>query len=218
MRSDQELRKQVEAELEWEPSIDSRQIGVAVVDGIVTLTGTVTTYYEKWKAERATERVDGVRGIANEIEVKVKGTFSDSEIAHAAVESLKWNVLVPASSVKIEVEKGRVTLRGEVKHDYQRRAVERAVRNLPGVRAVSNLIQIEPRVEPRNVKAEIEQALKRQAELDAAGINVDVDGSKVTLRGRVRTWTERHDAEKAAWAAPGVTSVRNELAVEPVAA
>jgi len=217
MKTDSELRREVERELEWEPSVDERRIGVGVVDGIVTLSGEVTSYGEKWRAERAVERVVGVRGIANELEVKLSSERSDADIAHAAVDAMKWNVMVPSDKVTVKVSKGWVTLEGEVRWDYQRRAAERAVRDLPGVRGVSNLVRIKPRVEPEHVKEKIEETFKRTAALDANRITVQAEGSDVTLRGTVRSWVERHEAEKAAWAAPGVTSVHNYITVSAAA-
>ena len=217
MRDDLELKHDVEAELEWDPSVDARQIGVIVKDGIVTLTGEVTSYAQKWNAERAAERVEGVIGIANEIEVKVPGERSDADIAQAAVNALKWNVLVPSERVKVKVDDGWVTLGGEVSYEFERRAAERAVRDLPGVRGISNLIQIKPRVEPRDIKSKIEETFRRQAALDANRVSVQVNGGEVILRGTVHTWAEREQAERAAWAAPGVTSVKNLLAVSAAA-
>jgi osmotically-inducible protein OsmY len=215
MKTDSELRRDVERELEWEPSVDERRIGVAVVDGIVTLTGEVGSYSEKWRAERAVERVAGVRGIANEVEVKSMLQRSDTDIAHMAVEALNSNVLVPADHVQVKVEGGWLTLTGEVEWDYQRRAAERAVRDLPGVLGITNLITIKPRVEPTDVKRKIEETFKREAILDANNITVQVTGDDVTLRGSVRSWAERHEAEKAAWAAPGVKAVHNYITVRP---
>src|SRR5882672_1364181 len=152
MKTDNELRREVERELEWEPSVDERRIGVSVIDGIVTLTGEVGSFGERWRAERAVERVAGVRGIANELEVKLLSERSDADIAKAAADALKWNVMVPSDKITVKVSKGWLTLDGEVRWDYQRRAAERAVRDLPGVRGVSNLVRIKPRVEPENVK------------------------------------------------------------------
>jgi osmotically-inducible protein OsmY len=215
MRTDSELRRDVERELEWEPRVDGRRIGVAVLDGIVTLTGEVDTYAERWFAERAVERIQGVRGIVNDLVVKSPVERSDLDIAREAVEALRANVMVPDERIKVRVAKGRVTLEGQVDWDYQRRAAERVVRNLLGVRGVSNLIEIRPRVEPREVKRRIEETFERAAIIDADNITVEVAGSEVTLRGRVRTWLERHAAEKAAWAAPGVTAVHNEILVDP---
>jgi osmotically-inducible protein OsmY len=217
MTTDSELRRNVERELEWEPSVDERRIGVSVIDGIVTLTGEVSSFGEKWRAERAVERVSGVKGIANELEVKVASERSDTDIAKAAVDALKWNVMVPSDKVTVKVSKGWLTLDGEVRWDYQRRAADRAVRDLPGVRGVSNLIQIKPRVEPDHVKEKIEETFKRVATLDANRITVQVEGSEVTLRGTVRSWVERHEAEKAAWAAPGVTAVHNYITIAAAA-
>lgn len=217
-KTDAELRRDVERELEWEPSVDERRIGVAVVDGIVTLTGEVASYAEKWKAERVVERVTGVRGIVNELVVKPSVEHTDLDIAEAAVNALKWNVMVPDDKITVKVEKGWVTLRGEVEYDYQRRAAERAVRNIEGVRGITDLITVKPRVAPENIKAKIEDTFIREATLDANRISVEVNGSEVTLRGTVRSWLERHEAEKAAWSAPGVTAVHNHIAVEPAMA
>jgi osmotically-inducible protein OsmY len=214
MKTDSELRRDVEKELEWDPAVDERRIGVAVIDGVVTLTGEVSTYAEKWKAERAVERVAGVRGVANELEVRLLGERTDTDIAKAATDALKWHVTVPADKIKVRVDKGWITLTGEVNWDFQRRAAERAVRDLPGVRGITNLIAIKPRVEPRDLKQKIEETFKREAALDARGIVVQVEGGEVTLRGKVRSWLERHEAEKAAWSAPGVTAVHNYITVE----
>ena len=210
---DADLRHDAEAELAWEPSIDARGIGVAVEDGVVTLMGHVKTYVEKWKAERAVERVKGVRGIANEIEVQLVGEHSDSDIARAAVDALRLSTLVPDDRIKVKVERGLLTLSGDVSYDYQRRAAERAVRNLPGVRGVTNLIVIKPSVEPMNVQEGIEKSFERLAVLDASNVQVSVDGGVVTLRGTVHSWRERHEAEKAAWSAGGVSEVRNLITV-----
>jgi osmotically-inducible protein OsmY len=215
MKTDSDLRRDVERELEWEPSVDERRIGASVVDGIVTLTGEVSSYSEKWRAERAVERVAGVRGIANEIDVKSTLDRSDTDIAKMAVDALDANVLVPADHVQVKVEGGWLTLTGEVAWDYQRRAAERAVRDLPGITGITNLITIKPRVEPVDVKRRVEETFKREAILDAQSITVQVTGDEVTLRGSVRSWVERHEAEKAAWSAPGVKAVHNHITVRP---
>jgi osmotically-inducible protein OsmY len=218
MKTDSELRRDVERELEADPSVDERRIGVAVLDGIVTLTGEARSYAEKWQAERTVERVSGVRGIVNELVVKPATERSDIDIARAAADALKWNVLVPSDRVKVRVENGWLTLDGEVEWEYQRRAAERSVRNLPGVKGISNLIVVRPRVGPTDVKRKIEEIFEREAVIDAQNIDVQVNGSEVTLTGRVRSWPERHAAEKAAWSVPGVTAVHNYLTVEAAAA
>ena len=217
MKSDQELRKDVMEELEWEPSVDARKIGVAVEDGIVTLTGEVPSFAEKWNAERAAERVEGVRGIVNKIDVKIIGEYTDEDIAREAADALRWNLMVPQGKVLPKVENGYITLTGEVNFDFQRRAAEKAVRYIPGVKGVINLVTIKPKVEPKEIKEKIEEALKRMATVDAGNIQVEVQGSEIVLRGTVRSWAERHEAEKAAWSAPGVTSVKNYITVRAVA-
>ncbi|MEA2587080.1 MAG: hypothetical protein QOH66_7 [Actinomycetota bacterium] len=217
MKDDEQLRRDVLAELEYDPSIDARKIGVAVEDGIVTLTGEVSTFAEKWNAERAVERVEGVRGIVNRMEVKIVGDYSDTDIAREAADALRWNLMVPPGKVIPKVENGYITLTGEVNYDFQRRAAEKAVRYIPGVKGVINLVTIKPKVEPKEIKEKIEDALKRMATVDAENVQVEVQGSEIVLRGTVRSWAERHEAEKAAWSAPGVTSVKNYITVRAAA-
>jgi osmotically-inducible protein OsmY len=213
-QTESELRREVEHELEWDPSIDERPIAVSVVDGVVTLQGEVSSYAEKWRAERAAERVAGVRAIANDLVVKTASELTDTDIAKAAADALARSIVLPTDSVKVKVQNGWVTLTGEVNWDYQRRAAERAVRDLAGVRGIMNLITISPRVEPHNLKERIEETFKREATLDAQNIQVEVNGSEVTLRGAVRTWLERREAEKAAWSAPGITKVNNLITIK----
>ena len=212
-KTDTDLRHDVEAALAWEPSVDERRIGVSVVDGIATLQGEVRSYGERWRAELAAQRVAGIRAIVNELAVKTPGQVSDTDIARSAVDALRHNVMVPADQITVKVDNGFVTLTGDVEWEYQRRAADRAVRDLPGVRAVSNLITVRPHARPDDVKRKIEETFKREAALDANRVTVEVNGSEVTLRGTVRSWIERREAERAAWSAPGVTSVKNQIVV-----
>jgi osmotically-inducible protein OsmY len=209
------LRQHVLDELDWEPQIDSAHIGAAVKDGIVTLSGHVPTYAQKRAAERAVLRVDGVKGIANEIAVQLptRHAYTDAELADAAVRAIAWNTHVPDGAVKVKVENGWISLSGTVDWNYQRRQAERAVRSLKGVREVSNLIQVTPSARPTDIHAKIKQALARRADEDAERITVTVDGSEVTLKGTVDSWTDRDSVEEAAWSAPGVTDVHNKLTV-----
>jgi osmotically-inducible protein OsmY len=213
--TDTYLRQTIVDELDFEPSVDAANIGVAVDNGVVTLTGHVASYAEKIAAERAVERVKGVRAIAENIEVRYPGhkQTADDEIAERALSIIGWNVQVPKDSVKIKVEKGRVTLEGVVDWRFQREAAESAVRQLSGVVGVSNLIEIKPNVAPREIKQKILDALKRNAELEADSIRVNVTEGNVVLEGNVRAWYERGIAEQAAWSAPGVRAVQDHLAI-----
>jgi osmotically-inducible protein OsmY len=198
--------------------LDASRIGVAAVQpGVVTLSGTVATYVEKVSAERAAKRVSGVRAVANDIEVRPIGSMkrTDTDIAQAVLRALEWDIAVPNEKIKARVDNGWVTLDGEVALQFQRAAAENAVRRLSGVRGVTNqiLLQVRPSVQPAEVKNRIEAAFRRSADIDARGIQVDAKDSMITLRGKVRTWAERDEAERAAWAAPGVLAVKDELIV-----
>ena len=213
---DTELRQHVIDELNFEPSIDAANVGVAVEDGIVTLTGHVASYAEKIIAERAVQRIKGVRGIAQEIEVRFSSEkkTADDQIAKRALDILAWYTTVPDGAIQVKVEGGWVTLTGNVDWQFQRISAAKAVRKLSGVRGINNLIEVTPKVLAADIKNSIETALKRSAEVEVNGIQVQVDGSKVVLDGRVRSWFEREAAERAAWAVPGVTAVKDYLAVD----
>ena len=207
-------RRYVMDELAWEPSVNTANIGVSVDSSVATLTGRVESYPQKWAAERAAERVKGVKAVANEIEVRVPGEWkrTDSDIARAAVNVLEWNTLVPQDRVQVLVQKGWITLDGSVEH-YQRAEAERAVRSLLGVKGVVNRINLKPAVSPTDVKGQIVEALERAAEVDAKWISVGATDGKVILKGNVKSWVEREEAERAAWAAPGVCEVENYIEI-----
>ncbi len=219
MKTDMELRRDVQAELDWDPRFDSRGIGVSAKDGVVTITGTVTTYAEKNAVEEATQAVAGVRAIANEIEVALDESAErdDSEIAAAALGSLKSNASVPADSIKVIVRDGWITLEGEVSMRFQADMAEKAVQNLWGVKGVFNNItqRVLPQTTATDVKSKIEDAFRRHAQLDADAIGVAVKDGTLILSGDVHTLRERSDAEVAAWAAPGVRNVDNRIRVQP---
>jgi osmotically-inducible protein OsmY len=213
--NDNTLKQDIIEELEFEPSIDAASIAVTVKDGVVTLGGHVRTYAEKDTAERVAVRMRGVRGIAQEIEVQPPGAnrTDDDGIAQRALNMIDWNVSIPKEAVKVRVSKGWLTLTGKVEWQYQKDAVLKAVRNLEGVLGVTNLVEVAPRANAIDVKKRIQDAFERDAELEANGIHVDVAGGKVVLKGKVRTWSERRAAERAAWSAPGVSMLDDQIVI-----
>ena len=217
MKTDSQIQADVMQELKWDPSVTHEHIGVAVSDAVVTLSGTVPTYIEKSAAEKAAQRVAGVKAVVEKIEVKLPGSYKrdDEDIAKAIVSQFKWSVQVPDELVKAKVENGWVSLKGEVEWNFQRTAAEKCVRGLTGVKGVTNDITIkEKRVQPETIKQRIEEALKREAEREARRIAVEVRGSRVILSGNVHSFREMQDARGAAFSAPGVTSVENNLHIQ----
>lgn len=214
MKTDTQLQKDVMDELKWEPAITATQIGVACTNGVVTLTGTVASYAEKWAAERTAQRVAGVQAIAEEITVNLTNLHdrTDAEIAGAAATSLLWHVWVP-DAIQATVEHGWVTLKGHVNWEYQRTAAADAVTFMSGVKGVTNDITLKVTAKPSAIKDAIEKALVRNADIDARNVKVAADGGKVTLSGSVESWSEKDEAASAAWSAPGVNTVLNNIAV-----
>lgn len=211
---DKALKIGVIAELEWEPSVDADDIGVTVEDGIVRLFGHVPNYAQRLAAEGAVKRIKGVRGYVDDIEIRpFVETYTDEGVAERAANVIGWDVSLPKDKVKVKVSKGYVTLTGEVDWEYQRQSAELGVKRLLGVRGVTNLITLKPHVRAGDVKHRIEQALERQAELEASNIQVTVDGATVRLNGKVKAFHERGIAERAAWAAPGVLAVEDHMTI-----
>jgi osmotically-inducible protein OsmY len=217
VHTDEQIQQDVLRELKYEASLQPNEIGVAVKDAVVTLTGWVDSYLKRWAAEEAAHRVQGVKAVANDIEVRLPTSSerTDADIASAVVRALEWDAFVPVDKIDVTVSKGWVTLKGEVEWGFQRADAERVVRRITGVRGVSDLITVRPKTKPSpdEMKRKIEEALVRTAEMDAKRITVEVLGDKVVLSGTVRSWAEKQDAERAAWSAPGVATVENRITV-----
>ncbi|HXQ77639.1 MAG TPA: BON domain-containing protein [Gemmatimonadaceae bacterium] len=217
MKSDRDIERDVKEELEWDPDLDTSDIAVSVKDGVVTLAGFVKSYTDKYEAEAAAKRVSGVKGVANDLEVRLPSIDErpDPDIARDAVAALKSQLPISSENIKIVVKNGWVTLEGQVEWQYQKNTAESAVRRIKGVKGVSNMILLKPRVEPAEIKKKILDAFKRNAEIDANRIQVETNGSEVILKGTVRSWMEREEAERVAWSAPGITKVEDRIVVAP---
>ena len=214
-KTDRQLQEDVIEELRFNPQVQVNEIGVIATDGVVTLTGWVDSHFKKWRAEETAHRVRGVRAVANDIEVRLSSERTDGDIAAAAVRALTWNSALPADRIKVTVSKGWITLEGDVEWQFQKQEAESAVRRLWGVRGVSNLIEVKPSASPADLKKKIEEALVRSAQLDAKGITVEIQGNTAILKGSVRSWAERQEAQRIAWLAPGITNVDNKITILP---
>lgn len=217
MTSDRDIERDVKEELEWNPDLDTSDIAVTVKDGVVTLAGFVKSYTDKYEAEAAAKRVSGVKGVANDLEVRLPSIDErpDPDIARDAVTALKSQLPISSEHIKIVVKNGWVTLEGQAEWQYQKNTAESAVRRIKGVKGVSNMILLRPRAEPTQIKKKIQDAFKRNAEIDANRIQVETNGSEVILKGTVRSWIEREEAERVAWSAPGITKVEDRIVVAP---
>lgn len=216
MKTDADIQKYVMEELKWEPAIHSSEIGVAVKNGVVTLSGTVDTYQEKKMAEKAALKVAGVKGIAEDIEIRLSyhDQKTDAELAQAVVNALKWNALVPDDNIKIKVENAWVTAQGMVEWAYEQNAVRDAIASIVGIKGISNLVKVMPKLDPADVKKKISAAFERNAMIDANNILIENIGNKVMLAGKVSSYAEKREAEHVAWNAPGVASVENNIEVK----
>lgn len=218
MKTDSEIERDVKAELGWNPDLKSTDIAISVKDGVVTLAGFVPRYIDKYEAEKAAKRVAGVLAVANDIEIRLPAVDErpDPEIAREVVTALKNQLPFSYERIKAVVRNGWVTLEGDVEWQYQRLTAERAVRPLKGVKGIINDIKTKPRVEPSDIKQKIQEAFRRSAEVDANQITVETSGGEVILKGKVRSWVERDEAERVAWRAPGVTKVDDRIVVSPL--
>ena len=219
MKTNEELRKDVMTEIKWDPELRNvaTEIGVASKDGVITLSGTVDTYRKQIAAEKAAQRVAGVKVVASDIQVTLEslGTKTDTEIAEAVKNALRWNSAVNEDQIEVRVDNGWVYLDGKVDWEYERSTAERSVEGLVGVKGVTNKVSIQSKpLDTKGIKNKIAAAFHRSATIDSSSITIDSDGSKVTLRGKVRSWAERKDAEKAAWASPGVTAIDNQIEID----
>jgi osmotically-inducible protein OsmY len=217
MRSDSEIERDVKEELKWDPNLDALDIAVSVSKGVVSLTGFVKSYLERYEAETAVKRVAGVIGVANDLEVRIPSLDErpDPDIARDAVTALKTQLPYSSEHIKVIVKNGWVTLEGQVEWQYQKTTAENVVRRIKGVKGVTNSIMLKPRVQPSELKNKILEAFKRNAEVDANRIQIEANGSEVILKGSVRSWIEREEAERVAWSAPGVTKVEDRIVVAP---
>lgn len=216
MKTDLEIQKDVMDELKWEPLLTASEIGVAVKNRVVTLSGTVDSFYKKEEAENAAKRVSGVLAVAEDIEVKPFATTkkNDTEIARMIADTLKWDSVVQDDKIRVKVEDGWVTLEGIVDWEFQKESVKNSIKNLVGIRGISNNITVKPSVTAKDIKQKISLAFHRSATIDANKIEVEIEGSKAVLTGRVRSWSEKNDAEDAVWKAQGITSIENKLIID----
>src|SRR5437868_10477865 len=217
MRSDSEIERDVRDELKWDPDLNADDIAVTVKNGVVTLAGFVPSYADKFEAEAAAKRVAGVHAVANDIEVRLPAIDQrpDPDIARDAVAALKSELPISHDRIKVIVKDGWITLEGTEEWQYQKTSAEHAVRNVKGVKGITNVITVKPKVQPTDIKRKIQDAFKRNAEVDAERITVEANGSEVTLKGTVRSWMEREEAERVAWSAPGITHVDDRIVVSP---